>query len=210
MIYAMWLGDREGNSDTYTGNRTKQDEGMASIKSQHDAAWKLFGYALKKEYGIELNDCTIARNKWGKPSLKEHPDICFSISHCDSIALCILSETEVGIDAEAVGRICKENVWRRVLSDEEYEALVNVDGEADKEFLKYWTLKESYGKAIGKGLSYNYKTVVFAIDGDIVTSNLPDYRLWQKIINKGNKETVVAVCRKQTENFEESIEWVEF
>lgn len=208
MIYAVWF-ENEQNNDAV--GKTCEDRGVGAkdSKAQHDTAWKLFEYALKKEYDIELSECTILRNRWGQPRLKEYPGIYFSISHCKSIAVCVLADDEVGIDAEAVGRVCKENVWRRMLSEGEYVRLLSMeDDKRDKEFLKYWTLKECYGKAIGTGLSYDYKKVIFAIEDVGITSNLPEHKLWQTVINKNNKEFIVSVCRKQTGAFEESIEWV--
>lgn len=208
MIYAVWLED-EKNNRAFTGTYEERDTDRKSSKTQHDVAWKLFEYALMKEYDIELSECTIQRNRFGKPSLKEYPGIYFSISHCKSLAVCILSDAEVGIDAEIVGRTCRENVWRRMLSDAEYEQLLSMaNDERDREFLRYWTLKESYGKAIGTGLSYDYKAVTFATEGAFVTSNVPDYKFLQTTVKNEDKEIIVSVCRKQEADFFESIEWV--
>ncbi|MBE5949547.1 MAG: 4'-phosphopantetheinyl transferase superfamily protein [Lachnospiraceae bacterium] len=197
MIYAVWIED-----DAVSRN--------ANSNLQHDMAWKLFEHALTKEYGIKLSECTVVRNRWGRPSLKEYPDIHFSISHNKSMAVCIVSDNEVGIDIETVGRVCSDKVWRRMLSDEEYICLTGMsdEKERDREFLKYWTLKESYGKAIGTGLSYDYKSISFNIsDGEIVC-NVPDYRLWQTVVKKNYEEVIISVCKKQITDYTESIEWV--
>ena len=212
MIYAVWLEEEKKNT-AFAETYEKRDTGRNSSRTQHEAAWKLFEYALKKEYDIELSECTIERNRFGKPSLKEYPGIYFSISHCKNLAVCILSDVEVGIDAETIGRSCKENVWRRMLSDTEYERIINMAdvaaNECDREFLKYWTLKESYGKAIGTGLSYDYKAVVFSMEDKFITSNVPDYKFWQTTVKVDDKEIIVSVCRKQEADFVESFEWVE-
>ena len=213
MIYAIWL-DEEINSDNE--GYVARDVGGKCIgktngaKIQHDAAWKLFEYVLKKEYGVELSSCNISRNRWGKPGLKEYPDIHFSISHNKNMAVCVVSGDEVGIDIETMGRTCSESVWRRMLSDEEYKRLTGIsdENERDREFLKHWTLKESYGKAIGTGLSYDYKSVAFNISDAGIACNVPDYRLWQTVVKKNDEEFVISVCKKQTINFTESIEWV--
>ncbi len=197
MIYAAWIENNGGNRSV-------------SANLQHDVAWKVFGHALNKEYGIRLSECTILRNRWGKPSLKEYPDIHFSISHNKSMAVCIVSDNEVGIDIETVGRVCSDNVWRRMLSDEEYICLTDMSDakERDREFLKYWTLKESYGKTIGTGLSYDYKSVVFNISDAGIVCNVPDHRLWQTVVKKNNEEVIISVCKKQITDYTESIEWV--
>ena len=197
MIYAVWI-----ENDTTSRN--------GCAKLQHDIAWKLLGHALNKEYGLKLSECTIERNRWGKPSFKKYPDIHFSISHNKDMAVCIISDKKVGIDIETVGRVCSENVWRRMLSDCEYQCLTDImnETERNREFLKYWTLKECYGKAIGTGLSYDYKSITFNISDEAIECDVPDYRLWQTVVKKNDKEIIVSVCKKQTEAFGESIEWV--
>jgi len=211
MIYAVWLEDGRYKDIVSDRQNAEINKVNNSARIQHDIAWKLFGYALKKEYGIELSECTIKRNRWGKPSLQEYPDIYFSISHCKSIAVCVLGKEEVGIDVEEVGRACKENVWRRMLSDVEYKELLSIakERERDREFLRYWTLKECYGKAIGKGLSYDYKSVVFSWKNNAFVCNVPEYTVWQSFINKDGREAVVSVCRKTSGVFAEDIEWVD-
>ena len=211
MIYAVWTEDSSYSDITSDRQNVGINKVNNSAREQHDIAWKLFEYALKKEYGIELSGCTIDRNRWGKPCLREYPNIYFSISHCKSVAVCVTGKEEVGIDVETVGRACNEKVWKRMLSDVEYEALLCIEEESerDKEFLRYWTLKECYGKAIGKGLSYDYKSVVFSIKNNAFVCNVPEFAVWQTIIEKGGKEVIVSVCRRNVGVFTEAIEWVD-
>lgn len=171
---------------------------------EHKAGRFLLKYGLSKEYGIDLAECTVLKNEHGKPYLNEHPDIFFNISHCKAMAVCALGSAPVGIDVETM-RKCSEGLMKRVLSEAELEA-VKASGADAIEFIKYWTLKEAYGKAVGVGMLYNYASMSFrAADGNITC---PDnkYRVWQKIMND---ELVISVCRMQNEEFEEAIEFIE-
>lgn len=211
MIYAAGFEDKKTSNNVLKEQRDiLSTDAVHFTQTQHDMAWRLFEYALKKEYDIELHECIVEYNRYGKPFLREYPDLYFSISHCKGFAVCVLSDNEVGIDAETVGRSCKASVWKRVLSDSEYGQIMNIADKAERDiqFLRYWTLKESYGKAIGRGLLYDYKAVIFSTEDTIIASNLPDYRLWQTVIKYDYKEIVVSVCKKQTEAFGENIEWV--
>ena len=62
-------------------------------------AFLLLRYALKKKYGIsavpEFN-----YNEYGKPFLKDFPDIYFSMSHCAGRVVCAVSDSPVGVDIQ--------------------------------------------------------------------------------------------------------------
>ncbi|MBQ9765328.1 MAG: 4'-phosphopantetheinyl transferase superfamily protein [Lachnospiraceae bacterium] len=165
---------------------------------QHEVGQTLLRYALKKEYDIELDKCTILKNKQGKPYLEDYPDVHYNISHCATMVVCTLGETPVGIDVEKK-RPLKESLWRKVLTENELDKLMAcAEEERNIEFLKYWTLKEAYGKALGVGLLYDYsKTDINSIEG---------YRFHQMMIGE---DIIVSVCREQSEAYEEEIIFVE-
>lgn len=169
----------------------------------HKAGRFLLKYGLLKEYGIDLSACTVLKNKHGKPYLKEYPDIFFNISHCSSsgsrsrMAVCVFGNSSVGIDIEAK-RPFSERLLKKVLSSEEYN---NFDTSDELGFLKYWTLKEAYGKAKGVGMLYDYANTNFFHNGRIICPDA-QYRVWQQIFG----EIVISVCRKQCEDFVEHME----
>lgn len=77
----------------------------------------------------------------------------FSVSHSGDYVALILADdcdTEVGIDIEEHQEQNKiEQIAKRFFTEEEYGAIDSVN-----RFYMYWTLKESFLKAIGRGLSY--------------------------------------------------------
>ncbi|KAI5083958.1 hypothetical protein GOP47_0000127 [Adiantum capillus-veneris] len=109
------------------------------------------------------------RGKHGKPRIVwptesnggkmwNPPKINFNISHTRSMIVCaITGASQIGIDVEDKNRATHTNLMRfarRKFSATEAAQLEQLtDSEAHKRhFLQLWTLKESYGKAVGNGI----------------------------------------------------------
>ncbi|HEY1951807.1 MAG TPA: 4'-phosphopantetheinyl transferase superfamily protein [Gemmatimonadaceae bacterium] len=91
----------------------------------------------------------------GKPSLVDHDDIHFNISHSAYLGLFAFSpDRPVGVDVEnerPVRRLL--DVAQRFMSEEELRALVAVSPEKrNAEFLRSWVVREARLKAEGKGV----------------------------------------------------------
>ncbi len=95
----------------------------------------------------------------GKPFLagKEHGALRFNVSHSfDVMLLAIAHMREVGVDVEGVRNngFAMEEIHETVLSEPEKQALARFGGEAKRTtFLRFWSLKEAYIKADGRGVS---------------------------------------------------------
>ena len=161
-------------------------------KEYHSHAHRLLRECLKV-YGIEYTEDTpINKSEMGKPSLAERPDIHFNLSHANGISACIVTDRECGIDCESV-RPYRENVAKRAFSESERELLESLDGdERDMMFTRLWTLKESYVKAIGTGISYPLNTVGFSFKGDEIIADKKDCKFRQDLIHGG--KYVVSIC----------------
>lgn len=85
------------------------------------------------------------------------PVLHFNISHTSSLIACgVTLDSPIGIDVEEKHRRTKSNMIsfaRRYFSPQEVDLLASIsDPEIQRcEFLKLWTLKESYVKALGRG-----------------------------------------------------------
>ncbi|KAG7558539.1 4'-phosphopantetheinyl transferase domain superfamily [Arabidopsis thaliana x Arabidopsis arenosa] len=106
------------------------------------------------------------KNMYGKPEVdwqnyknRNNPPLHFNISHTDSLIACgVTVHVPVGIDVEYKERKIKHDVLalaKRFYSADEVKFLSTIpDVEVQrKEFIKLWTLKEAYVKALGKGFS---------------------------------------------------------
>lgn len=117
---------------------------------QSVAAYRLLQRALEEEYGItELQEFSFEEH--GKPILKEHPDIHFSLSHCRMAVACAVSDRPVGIDIESI-RSYKEELVAYVLNEADLQEVKQAE-RPDVEFIKRWTQKEAFLKLTGKGIS---------------------------------------------------------
>ncbi len=114
------------------------------------AAYLLLQKALRLEYGIEERpefNC----NANGKPLLKGHPDMHFSLSHCREAVACVLSDKPVGVDIETLDQY-DEEMARRVMNDNEMSQILSSANPA-MVFTRLWTMKESFYKMTGSPLN---------------------------------------------------------
>ena len=162
-------------------------------KEYHAHAHNLLRECLKV-YGIAYSEDTpINKNDMGKPSLAEYPHIHFNLSHAKGISACIVSGSECGIDCEQV-RKCSQGVMRRAFTESERALVESLpEDQHDLMFTRLWTLKESYVKAIGIGVSYPLNTVGFSFSGSSIISTKKDCSFRQYLIQGGRY--VVSVCR---------------
>lgn len=136
----------------------ERQEKIARCGKQEDRRRSL-GAGLLLEYGLRSLGCSLlplvpgtetvhlVRGAYGKPELSGGTGVHFNLSHAGDYAAAVFDEGEVGIDVEQVRRV-NVNVMRRQFTAEENVYLLS---EPDA-FLRLWTRKESYCKAVGEGL----------------------------------------------------------
>ncbi len=108
---------------------------------------------LSRETGIPAKELAIVRTNKGKPFLKDYPDLHYNISHSGEWVVMAQSDREVGIDVERI-REPHYRIAERFFSAHELQELNRLTGNAKKDFFfDLWTLKESYLKLLGKGLT---------------------------------------------------------
>ena len=106
--------------------------------------------------GLRNETLLFLTNQYEKPYLANVSDVHFNISHSGNIVVCALSDETVGIDIEMI-KPAMLQIAKRFFSAGEYEF---IEAKADKSlaFYKIWTMKESYVKWEGKGLSTPLKS----------------------------------------------------
>jgi len=126
---------------------------------------------LKGRWGREISNLEFDINKNGKPYFLTQPHIFFNISHSNKFATCATSKYEVGIDIEDVDRNNKNfaQIAKRFFSQEEIKIVEQYGIDA---FLKIWTMKEAYLKAIGVGITIplNTFTIPFKSNKSIINN----------------------------------------
>lgn len=126
---------------------------------------------------------TFAYGAHGKPAiaapLPENRTLCFNLSHSAGWAIFALAwDREVGIDLESLTRLRRDaeglaGLAARILSPRElaiWQALPETA--RDAAFLRAWTRKEAYAKAIGRGLFDELIQTDVALDAAAPESSL--------------------------------------
>lgn len=90
----------------------------------------------------------------GKPHAMEDMGTHFNVSHSGLWVVAAVAGADVGVDVERIRKV-PEGVAYRFFSEPEKQMLDDAENEIEKAhiFFTLWTLKESYLKAIGKGLT---------------------------------------------------------
>ena len=103
--------------------------------------------------GYRGNSWKTGKNEFGKPYLPEIP-VYFNLSHSGTWVLCAVDGSEIGVDVE-LRRTIDPAIAERFFSAPERMVLAEANTPDEIRFLfhRLWVLKESYVKAIGRGLN---------------------------------------------------------
>lgn len=115
-------------------------------------------------------------NKYGKPDLVPgllDIPVKFNLSHSGGVTACALTlDNDIGLDIENCQRQIDLNIADRFFSASEANYL-NQCSQKEKQnvFYDFWTLKESYIKARGEGLSIGLDKFSFKLDKNNISIN---------------------------------------
>ena len=108
------------------------------------------GLLLYHVFGPRIRDAHFSRGTLGKPALSgETP---FNLSHAGDYAILARSVESVGVDLERIRTIDWRRISARYFHPEE-QLFLQLSSSPLESFFWIWTLKESYIKAEGGGLS---------------------------------------------------------
>ncbi len=114
----------------------------------------ILAHALKDYANIDQYD--IEYNEYGKPYLKNINNVYFNISNTSNINVCVVSDKEIGVDIESPKYV--SGIFNMVFTKKEQE-IVRMSDNKELDFIKIWTVKESYVKLLGVGISFGLKSV---------------------------------------------------
>lgn len=168
----------------------------------------LLNYVLSVNFPSIPCPVKLWEDEWHKPHLllpERMENIEFNLSHSGNYAVCLLSKQPAGVDIEERKDVPQyERLARRYFTKREMEDINSSD-----RFLQYWTLKESYVKAIGKGLHFPLdKVEIHLKDGNAKFCGVDGSYTGR--VYKELSGYVISICKQDGEEFPERLEKVIF
>ena len=135
---------------------------------------ELLLYHALKERGLAFEELRYTYGPYGKPAFLGQDGFSYNLSHSGDYVMLAAAEQEIGCDIQRMG---SENMKlaRRFFTREEVQSLEAL-GESEERrdlFFRLWTLKESFLKATGRGLSLPLNAFQIVIGPDGMISPLP-------------------------------------
>ena len=151
-------------------------------RHRHLVTWALARTMLSSYADISPKAWEFGNNQYGRPHISgpvSAPNLRFNLSHTRNLIACIVApEFDVGIDVEDCRRnISGPAIARRYFSAREVAAFERLTkNEQAAAFFEYWTLKEAYVKAVGRGISLGLARFSFELDDRSLRVDDPERR----------------------------------
>lgn len=117
---------------------------------------------IAKILGCDMEEVIFEYDENSKPKLKGSGNLFFNISHSCEYTAVAISDKPIGVDIEKI-RPVRQTVINKVCSRTELGYLKGSTNE-QRDFIKLWTLKESFLKAVGTGIIDNMKNYSFTVE----------------------------------------------
>lgn len=179
-------------------------ERIKRLRQKQDAHRSLIGDVLVRsiiceKLGIRNDDLVFEKNDYGKPILSSHQDVCFNIAHSGHWVVCCIDTLPVGIDIEIIKHI-DINLAKRFFSEREYDSIMSLpELQRQSYFFELWSLKESYIKAIGKGMSIPLKSFTISAEGEdikVQSEDMAQGYFFKKIFIDNSYKMAVCSCNR--------------
>jgi len=187
-VYCVYTDEVESMDllETYTSLlHDWEKEKVSRYYFKKDRKTSLLSRALLKmilsgHANLSISEIDFQINKYGRPELKKNIDkkpVRFNLSHTDGlIVLAVTYGYDIGVDVESFKR--KKNnisIARRFFSQPEVLTLQDKPESLWNEcFYDFWTLKESYIKARGMGLSIPLNQFSFTLNSSEIKIEFQD------------------------------------
>lgn len=168
------------------------------VKIQSFVGEILARYAISEHFNVPYLLSDFSFTSKGKPFLSEYKEYNFNISHSKNWLACAVSDGNVGVDVETIKKI-NPSIADRFFTESEVRFLNTLnDDNRNEMFIRFWTIKESYLKAIGKGLALELNSFNIEPQGDdnFVLNNNEDAEKYS-VSSYKLKDAYVAVCAEK-------------
>ncbi|MDW6001405.1 4'-phosphopantetheinyl transferase family protein [Vibrio mangrovi] len=152
------------------------DECQINLNKEEDKKLSAqFIRSILPYYHKDGGEIIIYRKEYGKPAIAGTYPLWFNISHSNGVGVLLLSKSgDIGVDIEfkkkdsQILKIAQRFFHRQEMA--QLELLPS--GDACRQARQLWTLKESYIKAIGKGLAQPLNSFWFDLNESLVNMYL--------------------------------------
>lgn len=143
-----------------------------------------------------------SQNTYGRPALSGHQNyiaLDFNVAHNEDYIVCAVSRNgRVGVDIENYRKPCNLALAEDFFAHQELaQLLARNDTQRDKHFCELWTLKESFIKAVGKGMAIPLDAFYFQFDEDSHAFSDPEKhgesRSWQFVSWESDNKNIVSI-----------------
>ena len=147
--------------------RTRVRNRQNRTSKLHTVAGELLArYSVGQYLGNTKPEIELIFGEKGKPHIANLSNVHFNISHSGNYVVCAVSEHELGIDVERIRKV-NLRIAERFFSQPEIDDLMALDeDERMRYFITLWTIKESYLKAIGRGLTQHLNSFTIRKNSD--------------------------------------------
>ncbi len=168
-------------------------------KIQSIAGEVLARYASGCFESAPFNTSDIIIGKNGKPSFITNDSLHFNISHSGNYIVCAVCNSDIGIDVERVRNV-NLRIAERYFSSHELTDLMNLEPDERMDyFIRLWTIKESYLKALGTGLTMKLNSFTIVQNQNIFQLTGSANAIKQDVISiKLDPSYYMAVCAAKT------------
>ncbi|MDA3892627.1 MAG: 4'-phosphopantetheinyl transferase superfamily protein [Salinivirgaceae bacterium] len=120
--------------------------------------------------GISPKLVNIGRQKKGKPYSLDYEGLYFNLSNSGNLAVIAFSrDSELGIDIEQMRHLPDlDEMIHTNFTSSEIKFINTKPEERLRRFFRFWTVKESYLKAIGEGMRLAPENIEFSMDNESI------------------------------------------
>jgi len=146
----------------------KTRKAKASFVASHGA----LRIILSNYLGVQSKLLRIGHQIKGKPYSKDDKGLHFNMSNSGILAVIAFSrDSEVGIDIELIRPLHDlDELIIKNFSPKEAKFICTKSNERLSRFFRFWTIKESYLKAIGEGMRLRPDQIEFNFENDLIKS----------------------------------------
>ena len=172
---------------------------------------------LSRYEPVEPASWRFVAGKYGRPEIDGDSKLRFNLSNTHGLVVCAVThEVDVGVDVETTRRPAPLDIVDRFFAPAEIEAFGRLPvADRPRRFFDYWTLKESYIKARGFGISLPLDRFAFVLEKgrapriEIDPSVGDRADRWQFLQYEPTSEHLLALCveRPTTREATVTFEW---